>query len=157
MRHDRLSRADQRRLARGVEVELRRLSTAIDGLDQKAADHLGINRTDLRCLDVLTSAGPMRPSELAAAVRLTGGGLSIALERLERLGYVRRRQHEYDRRGVVVEATEKAQAADDEVFGAVERRMRRLLAGYQADELAVVQRFLEETRSAIAPGEGERD
>jgi DNA-binding MarR family transcriptional regulator len=91
----------------------------------------------------------MPPSELAAAVRLNSGGLSIALERLERAGYIRRRQHEHDRRRVVVEATEKAHAVDEEVFGAIEERMRRLLGRYQAAELEVVRRFLRETRSAV--------
>lgn len=94
----------------------------------------------------------MRPSGLAAAVRLTSGGLSIALERLERAGYIRRKPHPEDRRSVVVEATEKAHRVDDEIFGAIEKRMRRLLSGYQRDELAVVQRFLADTRAAIVPG-----
>lgn len=149
LRHSNLSRGTRRSLAEAVQEELRRLTTEIDNLDDGAARHFGVNRTDLRCVDVLTSRGPMRPSELAAAVRLTSGGLSIALERLERAGYIRRKPHQDDRRSVVVEATEKAHRVDDEIFGAIEKRMRRLLSGYQRDELAVVQRFLADTRAAI--------
>lgn len=151
VRHKHPSRGQHKKLSLEVQAELRKLTTQIDGLDERAARHFGVNRTDLRCLDVLTSTGPMRPSELAAAVRLTSGGLSIALERLERASYIRRRQHEHDRRSVVVEATEKAHAVDEEVFGAIEERMRRLLDHYQTAELEVVRRFLQETRSAVAP------
>jgi len=151
LRHEHPSRGLRKQLALDVQAELRRLTTEIDGLDERAARHFGVNRTDLRSLDVLTSTGPMRPSELAAAVRLTSGGLSIALERLERAGYIRRRQHENDRRSVVVEATEKAHAVGEDVFGAIEERMRRLLGRYQPAELEVVRRFLQETRSAVAP------
>lgn len=133
-----------------AQDELRRLTTAIDGLDEKAALRFGINRTDLRCVDVLTSVGPQKPTELAAAVGLTSGGLSIALERLERAGYIRRRQHEHDRRSVVVEATDKAHSVDDEIFGRIEQRMRRLLGGFDSNELEVILRFLRETRETIS-------
>ena len=146
-----LSRTERRRIAQDAQDELRRLSTAIDGLDQKAALRFGINRTDLRCVDVLTSAGPQQPRELAAAVGLTSGGLSIALERLERAGYIRRRRHASDRRSVVVEATDKAHAVDEEIFGRIERRMRRLFGGYKPEELEVILRFLRETRATILP------
>ncbi|HEX2682086.1 MAG TPA: MarR family transcriptional regulator [Candidatus Dormibacteraeota bacterium] len=126
------------------------MTTAIDGLDEKAALRFGINRTDLRCVDVLTSVGPQKPTELAAAVGLTSGGLSIALERLEKAGYIRRRQHEHDRRSVVVEATVKAHSVDEEIFGRIEQRMRRLFGSYDSDELEVILRFLRETRATIS-------
>jgi len=136
-------------LAMAVQDELRRLTTDVDTLDELAARRFGINRTDMRCVDVLTASGPMRPSELAAAVKLSTGGLSIALERLERAGYIKRRQHQNDRRSVVVEATHKAHAVDEEIFGGIEERMRRVLGAYQAAELEVVRRFLTETRAAL--------
>ena len=133
-----------------AQAELRQLSTAIDGLDARAALRFGINRTDLRCLDVLTNSGPLKPGELAVLVGLTSGGLSIALERLEKAGYIRRRQHEHDRRSVVVEATDKAHSVDEEIFGKIEQRMRRLFGSYEPGELEVILRFLRETRETIS-------
>lgn len=145
-----MSRRGRSQRAVEAQTELRLLTTAIDGLDERAAEHFGINRTDLRCVDVLTSRGPLKPSELAAAVGLSSGGLSIALERLERAGYIKRRQHESDRRSVVVEATPKAHAVDEEIFGRIEERMRRLFSRYKPEELDLIIRFLSETRSAIS-------
>jgi DNA-binding MarR family transcriptional regulator len=137
-------------LAIEVETELRRLTTEIDGLDEHAAQRFGINRTDMRCLDVLTSRGSMRPSELAAAVRLTSGGLSIALERLERAGYVSRRPHGSDRRSVLVEATEKAHQVDEEIFGGIEVGTRGLLRSYDEKRLIVIRDFLRGMSAVMA-------
>jgi DNA-binding MarR family transcriptional regulator len=130
---------------------LRQLTTAIDGLDQRAADHFGINRTDLRCLDVLRSTGPTTPTELAAAVGMTSGGLSLALDRVERAGYVTRRPNPLDRRSVVIEATAELSRVEREVFGPVGRRMKNIVARYSDEQLEAIEDFLERvTEVAVA-------
>src|SRR5689334_19344681 len=86
-----------------VLSELRGLSTEIDRLDQRAADRFGVNRTDLRALELLGAAGKLAPTALAAAIGFTTGGVTTVLDRLERAGYVRRRPDPDDRRKVVVE------------------------------------------------------
>jgi hypothetical protein len=42
----------RRPLVDAVQAELRALSTEIDHLDALAAERFGLNRTDLRCLDL---------------------------------------------------------------------------------------------------------
>jgi len=127
-----------------VLTAMRQLSTEIDGLDQRAADRFGINRTDLRLIDVLRNSGPTTPTELARAVGLTSGGLSIALDRLERVGYVRRSQHPDDRRRVIVEATETLEPLEREMFATLQQRFRKLLQGYTREELLTIKHYLEE-------------
>jgi DNA-binding MarR family transcriptional regulator len=129
---------------------MRRLSTEIDGLDQRAAEHFRISRTDLHVIDNLRSLGPMTPSALARAVGLTSGGLSIALERLERIRYIRRSQHPEDRRSVVVEATDAVVPLESAVFGALGRHMNRLLAGYSDEELRTIKHYLEHVAALTA-------
>jgi DNA-binding MarR family transcriptional regulator len=129
---------------------MRRLSTEIDGLDQRAAEHFGVSRTDLRVIDNLRSSGPMTPSRLARAVGLTSGGLSIALERLERIGYIRRSRHPEDRRSVVVEATDAVVPFETAIFGALGRRMNRLLGGYSDEQLQTIKDYLEHAASLTA-------
>ena len=123
---------------------MRRLSTEIDGLDQRAANRFGINRTDLHLIDVLRTSGPLTATHLARAVGLTSGGLSIALDRLERLDYVRRSQHPDDRRSVLIEATEVLAPLEAEVFGPVTQRIRKLLGTYSRDELETIKHYLEQ-------------
>lgn len=132
-------------LAEEVFAAMRRLSTEIDGLDTRAANHLGINRTDLHVIDNLRMAGPMTASELARAVGLTSGGLSIALDRLERLGYLRRSQHPDDRRSVLIELTEALAPLEAELFGPLSQQARRLLGTYTRDQLKTIKDYLERT------------
>lgn len=133
-----------------VRAALRRLTTEIDGVDQRAAARFGISRTDLRCIDVLRTAGPLTATRLADAVGLTSGGLSIALERLERAGYVSRSRHPDDRRKVLVQATEAVKPLEREVFGALGKRMAAIIDGYDDRQLALIGDYLERTSEAIA-------
>src|SRR5262245_62549341 len=106
----------ERALPRQVAASLRALSTEIDRLDQAAADRYGLNRTDMRALDIVGQAGPLAPTALARMLGFTTGGVTSVLDRLERAGYVRRRPDPNDRRQVV-QATEATAARDQEVFG----------------------------------------
>ena len=137
-------------LRTGVRTALRRLTTEVDGLDHRTATHFGINRSDLRCLDVLRGIGPATPTALAAAVGMTSGGLSLALDRLERLGYIARRPNSEDRRSVLIEATEHLAQVEREVFGPLGQRMNRIVGRYDDAELATIKDFLERTADAAA-------
>src|SRR5262245_27263443 len=140
---------------------MRRLSTEIDALDQRAADYFGINRTDLHLVDVLRSRGPLTASQLARAVGLTSGGLSIALERLERIGYVRRSQHPNDRRSVLVEATDALAPLEAEMFGALAERTKKLLGMYNREQLTTIKLYLEHaaeiTNTSGRPSDGQKN
>jgi DNA-binding MarR family transcriptional regulator len=129
---------------------IRRLGTEVDGLDQRAANRFGISRTDLHLIDRLRSDGPQKPSLLARSVGLTSGGLSIALERLERIGYIRRSPHPDDRRSVLVEATEAIVPLEREVFEPLIERMTRLLDTYTDEELATIRHYLDHAATAIS-------
>src|SRR5664279_2154720 len=80
----------------------RRLQSAVDALDEAVAGNLGINRTDLRCLDELMRAEQAGPAWLADRLGLTSGSMTTLLDRLERAGYVTRSPDPGDRRKVVV-------------------------------------------------------
>ena len=122
---------------------MRRLSTEIDGLDQRTANRFGVNRTDLHLIDVLRTSGPLTATELARAVGLTSGGLSIALDRLERLGYIQRSQHPEDRRSVLIEATEVLTPLEAEIFGPLAQQMQKLLKTYTREQLLTIKHYLE--------------
>ena len=80
----------ERALPAQVTGSLRALSTEIDRLDQAAADRYGLNRTDMRALDIISWAGPLAPTDLARQLGFTTGGVTTVLDRLERAGYIRR-------------------------------------------------------------------
>jgi DNA-binding MarR family transcriptional regulator len=133
-----------------VAAALRALSTEIDRLDQAAADRYGLNRTDMRALDITGRAGPLAPTDLARQLGFTTGGVTTVLDRLERAGYIRRRPDPGDRRRQVVETTEATTARDEEVFGDLVRQTGAVLAIYTDEQLLVIQDFLDRTRQLTA-------
>ena len=140
----------ERALPAQVTGGLRALSTEIDRLDQAAADQYGLNRTDMRALDIIGRAGPLAPTDLARQLGFTTGGVTTVLDRLERAGYIRRRPGSGDRRRLLVEATEATAARDAEVFGDLIRQTSDLLARYTDQQLQVIDDFLTRTRQLTA-------
>jgi DNA-binding MarR family transcriptional regulator len=85
--------------------EVRMSQVATDRFDQAVAEALGLNRTDMRCTDVLEQEGPVTAGRLAKATGLTSGAITTAIDRLEGAGYARRVRDDSDRRRVLVELT----------------------------------------------------
>lgn len=120
--------------------------TATDLVDEAAAQRLGINRTDLRCLGLLYSHGTLNAGRLAAAAGLSPGAATAAIDRLERAGYAQRTRAGADRRGVLVEATAEALVRLAEIYGPVGAAGMERLARYSDAELRLFRDFLEEGR-----------
>jgi DNA-binding MarR family transcriptional regulator len=139
-----------RALAGQVAASLRALSTEIDRLDQAAADQYGLNRTDMRALDIVGQAGPLAPTTLARRLGFTTGGVTSVLDRLERAGYIRRRPDPGDRRRQVVETTEATVTRDQAVFGDLIRSTGDLLASYTDGQLQIIDDFLNRSRQLTA-------
>ncbi len=126
--------------------EVRRSQSATDRYDQAVADALGMNRTDMRCLDVLQRGGRLTAGQLAEATGLTTGAMTTALDRLERLGYVRRLRDVADRRRVLVEITPTADTVASSYYTEHAEQAERLYHRYSADELELLLRFVREGR-----------
>ena len=133
-----------------VIAGLRALSSEMDRLDEVAAQLYGLNRTDMRALEIVGRRGPIAPSELARLLGFTTGGVTTVLDRLEQAGYIRRRPAPADRRRLLVEATAATAARDAEVFGPLIRHTTDLLATYTSDQLQVIDDFLTRTRQLTA-------
>src|SRR5262245_5894410 len=129
-------------VGRGVQA----FQDATDEVDEAAGECLGLNRTDLRCLSVLSQAGSMAASALADAAGLTRGAMTTALDRIERAGYARRVRDQQDRRSVPVEMTDKAREAVKVLYGPLATEGLKLLQKYTAAELRAVSKYLEDGR-----------
>jgi DNA-binding MarR family transcriptional regulator len=79
---------------------------AVDDFEEALVHHLGINRSDARCLDVLEERGPMPAGELAAATGLSPAATTSLVDRLEHAGYLSRVRDESDRRRVLISLTD---------------------------------------------------
>jgi DNA-binding MarR family transcriptional regulator len=85
----------------------RLLHAATEELFDAAAERYGVNRNDLRCLEILEREGPMRPGRLAEAGGLSPAAVTKVLDRLEQAGYVTRSDEGADRRTRLVRTSDR--------------------------------------------------
>lgn len=111
-------------------------------LFHQAVGHvLGINVTDMKCLDIMTLKGPASPSQLARMTGLTSGATTAMIDRLERRGLVERRPHPKDRRATVIILTREAAKKLPPLFESLVGAMEALVSSYSAKELDVLADF----------------
>jgi DNA-binding MarR family transcriptional regulator len=126
--------------------EVRRSQNATDRFDQAVADALGLNRTDMRCLDVVDREGPVPAGRLAAATGLTTAAITAAIDRLERAGYARRVRDPDDRRRVLVELTPAARNAAGSFYEPHAALAESLYDRYTQEEIELLLEFVRFSR-----------
>jgi DNA-binding MarR family transcriptional regulator len=138
---------EQRRAAIGRLVDaLRALQLATDLLDEAFADFVGINRTDLRCMDVVDQRGRVTAGELAREAGLTTGAVTAVVDRMEAAGLFRRTHDPDDRRKVWIELTPDAKELGNEVYGPLDQTGEMHLASLGDEQLFTIIGFLEVSR-----------
>ena len=102
---------------------------------------LGVNVTDMKCLDMMTQQGPAMPSQLAAHTGLSSGATTAMIDRLEKAGLVERRSHPKDRRGTILILTQQAKRKLPSLFGSLGAAMEALVSSYPPKDLVVLNAF----------------
>lgn len=137
--------SDKRALFHELVFEVRRSQAATARFDRAVANAVGLNLTDMSCLDHLSQEGPLTAGQLAERTGLSSGAMTTAIDRLELAGYVRRLRDENDRRRVVVELTDEA-AQLDAFYTEHERLSRQLYEEYTAEEMRILLGFIRRGR-----------
>lgn len=124
-----------------------------DRLGQVFAERHHMHPTDLHALLAVMHAdqagAPLTPGRLGAQLGLSSGATTAVIDRLERAQHVQRHRDDRDRRRVTLRYGDAATALGVAFFGPLGTRMDEMLAGYSADELAAVRRFLTETNETM--------
>lgn len=111
--------------------------------DNLAAERLGINETDLHCLNIIENSGGLSAGQLAAQSGLTNGAVTGVLDRLERAGFARRVPDPRDRRRVNVEVTAAFYKRAERIWGPMASEWQSALAGrFTSEELERITDFL---------------
>jgi DNA-binding MarR family transcriptional regulator len=129
---------DRQQLIQGLGGALRTYQRSVDAFDEAVARYLGVNRTDLRGIDVLLEQGQATPGFLADALGLTSGSVTAMVDRLEKLGYVERHPDPGDRRRVEVRPSPRIRAFSERVYGPMEQEGGPLLSRYSRAELEML-------------------
>jgi DNA-binding MarR family transcriptional regulator len=115
-------------------------------IDNLAAEVLGVNKTDLHCLNIIENAGGLTAGELAAEAGLTTGAVTGVIDRLERSGYARRVPDAGDRRRVKLEVTPRFYTRAGRIGGPLKADWDAALGdGFTAEELERIIDFLRAT------------
>jgi DNA-binding MarR family transcriptional regulator len=133
---------DRARLTTEFGAAVRTTGSLMQLVGQAAADRIGINATDLNCLNILSFSGQLTAGELARATGLTTASITGVIDRLEQVGYVRRERDARDRRRVVVHL-DLGKALQDvaPVFLPMVREMQQLAGDYSDEELRLIVAF----------------
>lgn len=150
---------DSSRRGPGWSPEAERVVRGLRAITGEAELYVGaagreatMHRTDLTGLAVVMDRGaagsPVTPGQLSAALGLSAPATSAMLDRLERLGHVRRSRHPDDRRSVVVEMTDHAREVGAAMFGRLGAHMGPVLGARTDEELRTIASFLEDAAEA---------
>jgi MarR family transcriptional regulator, organic hydroperoxide resistance regulator len=126
-----------------VVLEIRKFIAAAIFFNAQAAEKAGLGLTDMQMLHMLQLYGPSTPSRLAAGTGLSSGGVTVALDRLEKAGYIRRKPNPADRRSLLVTLVPASIVKLVGLYEGVESETRRLLATLSRGDLEAVIRFFE--------------
>jgi DNA-binding MarR family transcriptional regulator len=117
---------------------------------QAVAERLGVNSTDLECLDYILAGGAITAGALAEATGLTTGAITGVIDRLERRGFAHRDRDPDDRRKVLVRALPIVGEEIAPLFAPMERAALGALSAYRESELELLLDFLTRIRTAAA-------
>ena len=141
----RRERPDLDPTAKHLTGRLIRLASLFQAAYAEAFAPLGLNEGDYGVLAALRRAGAphqLTPSELARHQMMTSGGMTAAIDRLERKGLVTRRPNPNDRRGSLVRLNDDGRKVVDRAMELQAEVESRLVQALDASERKTLEQLL---------------
>ncbi len=124
---------------------MRRILILNHEVEKQLGSELAVNSTDLDAMQHLMQRGPLSPSTLAQLLGISTAAVTVAIDRLVKLGHVSRQPHPTDRRRLlVVAAPNSVRRAMDNLLPMI-REVDALIAGYTTDEQKAITDYLAKT------------
>ncbi|MFG2730652.1 MarR family transcriptional regulator [Streptomyces canus] len=137
-----------------VVHQLRAITVELDLLGAEFAQRNSLHPTDLRALICLLDASRAQtlatPGWLGRQLGLNSAGTTALVDRLEKLGHVRRTRDSRDRRRVLLEVGERAATLGQSFFGPLITEVVAATRTFSDTELATIQRFLLNVHEVVA-------
>ncbi|MEM9667179.1 MAG: MarR family transcriptional regulator [Bacteroidota bacterium] len=138
--------AQERLIAAGRAVH-----AAFDQADEAVAGKLGINRSDLRCLNALEH-GALTPTEIGRRLGLSSGAVTTLIDRLDRSGFVHRQPSPTDRRSSVVALRPDAFQRIGPLYRAIASELVKEFEQLSERNRAAAVTYFERLASAVSRG-----
>jgi DNA-binding MarR family transcriptional regulator len=129
-------------LIQAMVQEVRRFLASGILFNEKVAAELGLNGTDLQLLNLLELQGSATPGDLARWSSLTTGGVTVAVDRLEKAGFVKREPNPKDRRSNIIRPVPKRLLDLYLIYKSKGELVVNVLAGFNDRELKTIMNFL---------------
>ena len=143
--------SNKKSTAAALVHQLRHFIAGVILYNQRVADQVGMNSTDMQCIHLLELMGPLTPGKLAECTSLTTGGVTVVLDRLEKAGHICREPNPDDRRSVVVHLQPDTMKGMAEHYAAINRQMDAFLTAYPERKLETVLEFLTKINTIRTP------
>jgi DNA-binding MarR family transcriptional regulator len=136
-------------LLSGVTIAMRKVTSLSVLYHQMMALRLGVNSTDLQCLERVAANRDVTAGELAKATGLTTGSITTAIDRLEQAGLVSRHRDDADRRKVFVGATPAMKRRAEPLSAPMHKAIGEVLGHCGDDQLKYLSQILQELCDAV--------
>jgi DNA-binding MarR family transcriptional regulator len=140
------------RTTEGVVERIGHLHKDLDRSMEETLLQFGLDRRAFHLLGRLRSYGPpyrRSPGQLAADMRISSGTMTNRLDRLEEAGLIRRLPDPNDRRGQLIEPTDKGHKAWDRTVVTQAEREQRIASVLTATEREQLHRLLRKLMQAF--------
>ena len=137
------------------DIDRIRQAVSSAAYEEALAEHLGLNVTDLRCLDLAFDEPGLTAGRLADLAGITTGAVTGVLDRLENAGFVERRADPSDRRSVAIYASTARRGELADAVAPLDAALSSLLDRHDPATRTAVGVFLEAASAAVA-GEAAR-
>ncbi|MBD0281685.1 MAG: MarR family transcriptional regulator [Thermoleophilaceae bacterium] len=122
---------------------LRRFGLEDDRLDAIVARRFGAAPAEFKAMDHILATGGLTPGQLGDRLALSSGAVTALVDRLERLGWVKRVPHPTDRRSVIVSKASPKLSAGEAIYESFAEALAREASKMSPKERAACARFLE--------------
>jgi DNA-binding MarR family transcriptional regulator len=139
-----MSRQSKQELLDAIGDQFRISQNWSDAFDEIASEILGLNRTDMRVIDIVTRKGRAAAGEVAKEAALTTGGVTAVVDRLEKAGYLRRVRDPDDRRRVWLEPTRTLYERSEPIWGPMAELWQSRARHLSREQLEFILDFLAE-------------
>jgi DNA-binding MarR family transcriptional regulator len=122
---------------------LRRFGLEDDRFDAIVARRFDAAPAEFKAMDHILASGGLTPGQLGDRLALTSGAVTALVDRLERLGWVKRVPHPTDRRSVIVSKASAKVNAGEEIYRRFAKALAEAAGEMTPDERDACVRFLE--------------
>ncbi|WP_162832478.1 MarR family winged helix-turn-helix transcriptional regulator [Paenibacillus pini] len=128
---------------------MRGLGTRSVLYQQNVGSSLGLHNNDFMSVDILREKGSLTAGEMAKITGLTTGSITALIDRLEKVGYVRRENDPHDRRKVIIVPEYENKEEVSDTYQPLYESMIKLASSYTKEELTLITQFLSKASAVI--------